>query len=200
MPFWWTTIFPYASICHFFLSYLISIYQFTVHVIIATPGRIYDLMKKELADTKQCQMIIMDEVSCHFQHMSIFRVDMVRKFIKHLFVLNTTDFTILHIPLRYQGNFKTSVEVIRNAVSPQCQSGHDVQLFFWMFWMFYFTVTCAWSLSKNNLLLTSLYKTLCLQVFSLLQNEVLFWLCINNHFDTNDDFVSAILIFWIHRV
>ncbi|XP_046854118.1 DEAD-box ATP-dependent RNA helicase 8-like [Xenia sp. Carnegie-2017] len=32
-----------------------------VHVIIATPGRICDLIKKELAKTKDCQMIVMDE-------------------------------------------------------------------------------------------------------------------------------------------
>ncbi|XP_028412723.1 probable ATP-dependent RNA helicase ddx6 [Dendronephthya gigantea] len=32
-----------------------------VHVIIATPGRIYDLIKKELANTKDCQMVVMDE-------------------------------------------------------------------------------------------------------------------------------------------
>ena len=35
---------------------------FLVHVIIATPGRIYDLIKKELANTKDCQMVVMDEV------------------------------------------------------------------------------------------------------------------------------------------
>ena len=37
-------------------------FHFLVHVIIATPGRIYDLIKKELANTKDCQMAVMDEV------------------------------------------------------------------------------------------------------------------------------------------
>lgn len=38
-------------------------FVFIVHVIIATPGRIFDLMKKELANMKECHMVIMDEVS-----------------------------------------------------------------------------------------------------------------------------------------
>ena len=34
-----------------------------VHVIVATPGRILDLMRKNLADMSKCQMMVMDEVS-----------------------------------------------------------------------------------------------------------------------------------------
>lgn len=35
----------------------------TVHLIVATPGRILDLMKKGVAKMDNCQMLIMDEVS-----------------------------------------------------------------------------------------------------------------------------------------
>lgn len=34
----------------------------TVHVVIATPGRILDLMKKGLAKVEKIQMMVMDEV------------------------------------------------------------------------------------------------------------------------------------------
>lgn len=44
------------------------IYLFAVHVIVATPGRILDLMRKHLADMSKCQMMVMDEVSIkHFE-------------------------------------------------------------------------------------------------------------------------------------
>lgn len=52
--------------------YLIYIYicvynqclvYFTVHVVIATPGRILDLIKKGVAKVNQVQMIVLDEVS-----------------------------------------------------------------------------------------------------------------------------------------
>jgi len=36
---------------------------FVVHVIIATPGRILDLIKKGVAKVNQVQMIVLDEVS-----------------------------------------------------------------------------------------------------------------------------------------
>lgn len=42
------------------ISCLIS---FTVHVVIATPGRILDLIKKGVAKVNQVQMIVLDEVS-----------------------------------------------------------------------------------------------------------------------------------------
>lgn len=35
----------------------------TVHVIIATPGRILDLIKKGVAKVNQVQMVVLDEVS-----------------------------------------------------------------------------------------------------------------------------------------
>lgn len=34
---------------------------FTVQVIIATPGRILDLMDKQVAKTDQCRMLVLDE-------------------------------------------------------------------------------------------------------------------------------------------
>ena len=37
--------------------------SFLVHVVVATPGRILDLMKKGIADMSGCQMLVMDEVS-----------------------------------------------------------------------------------------------------------------------------------------
>lgn len=37
--------------------------MFVVHVIIATPGRILDLIKKGVAKVNQVQMIVLDEVS-----------------------------------------------------------------------------------------------------------------------------------------
>ena len=36
---------------------------FSVHVIIATPGRILDLMNKNLVKTHACNMLVLDEVS-----------------------------------------------------------------------------------------------------------------------------------------
>ena len=36
---------------------------FVVHVIIATPGRILDLIKKGVAKVNQVQMVVLDEVS-----------------------------------------------------------------------------------------------------------------------------------------
>lgn len=42
---------------HFLSSVLI------VHVVIATPGRILDLIKKGIAKVDKAQMIVMDEVS-----------------------------------------------------------------------------------------------------------------------------------------
>lgn len=38
-------------------------FSFTVHVVIATPGRILDLIKKGVAKVNQVQMIVLDEVS-----------------------------------------------------------------------------------------------------------------------------------------
>ena len=46
------------------LSYIyLFLFYFTVHVIIATPGRILDLIKKGVAKVNQVQMIVLDEVS-----------------------------------------------------------------------------------------------------------------------------------------
>lgn len=42
--------------------YLFAFY-FSVHVVIATPGRILDLIKKGVAKVGQVQMIVLDEVS-----------------------------------------------------------------------------------------------------------------------------------------
>lgn len=40
---------------------------FAVHIIIATPGRILDLMRKGVAKMDCCQMLVMDEVSGSFR-------------------------------------------------------------------------------------------------------------------------------------
>ena len=37
---------------------------FSVHVIIATPGRILDLMDKMVANMQNCKILVLDEVSC----------------------------------------------------------------------------------------------------------------------------------------
>ena len=42
------------------MSYFFSI---TVHVIIATPGRVLDLMNKNLVKSQHCNMLVLDEVS-----------------------------------------------------------------------------------------------------------------------------------------
>lgn len=52
---------------HFLSSVLI------VHVVIATPGRILDLIKKGIAKVDKAQMIVMDEVSfAQFVYVFIF--------------------------------------------------------------------------------------------------------------------------------
>lgn len=47
------------SLFFFFLSS-----NLTVHVVIATPGRILDLIKKGVAKVEHVQMIVLDEASC----------------------------------------------------------------------------------------------------------------------------------------
>ena len=37
----------------------------TVHVIVATPGRLLDLIEKSIADVSQCQILVLDEVFTH---------------------------------------------------------------------------------------------------------------------------------------
>lgn len=39
------------------------LYIFAVHVIIATPGRILDLMDKNVANMDHCRVLVLDEVS-----------------------------------------------------------------------------------------------------------------------------------------
>lgn len=38
----------------------------TVHVIIATPGRILDLIEKNVANVSKCQILVLDEVCTTF--------------------------------------------------------------------------------------------------------------------------------------
>lgn len=45
-----------------YINKLFSFFPYPVHVIIATPGRILDLMKKGVAKVDRAQMIVMDEV------------------------------------------------------------------------------------------------------------------------------------------
>lgn len=58
-PFFWIFVLSLLTIfdVHFLSSVLI------VHVVIATPGRILDLIKKGIAKVDKAQMIVMDEVS-----------------------------------------------------------------------------------------------------------------------------------------
>ncbi len=46
-----------------FKTYFFLFIFFAVHVVIATPGRILDLMKKGIAKVDKVQMMVMDEVS-----------------------------------------------------------------------------------------------------------------------------------------
>lgn len=48
--------------CKSCVSYIVFFFL-TVHVVIATPGRILDLIKKGVAKVNQVQMIVLDEVS-----------------------------------------------------------------------------------------------------------------------------------------
>ena len=41
---------------------MIRFFFYSVHVVVATPGRILDLMKKGIADMSNCNMLVMDEV------------------------------------------------------------------------------------------------------------------------------------------
>lgn len=49
----------FSRLNHFFFSS-----NLTVHVVIATPGRILDLIKKGVAKVEHVQMIVLDEASC----------------------------------------------------------------------------------------------------------------------------------------
>ena len=45
------------------LFYLLNLlFLSAVHVIVATPGRILDLMEKGVADVSKCQILVLDEV------------------------------------------------------------------------------------------------------------------------------------------
>lgn len=46
-----------------FVTFVLCIIFLIVHVVIATPGRILDLIKKGVAKVNQVQMIVLDEVS-----------------------------------------------------------------------------------------------------------------------------------------
>jgi len=41
-------------------------FYFIVHVIIATPGRILDLLDKSIAKVDHCRILVLDEVNLHF--------------------------------------------------------------------------------------------------------------------------------------
>lgn len=47
---------------HTFKLELLCAFPFAVHVVIATPGRILDLIKKGVAKVDHVQMIVLDEV------------------------------------------------------------------------------------------------------------------------------------------
>ena len=38
----------------------------SVHVVVATPGRILDLIERKVAVVKNCGMLVLDEVSCFY--------------------------------------------------------------------------------------------------------------------------------------
>lgn len=44
----------------------------TVHIIVATPGRILDLIEKGVAKVGSCQILVLDEVSLSLSHFFIF--------------------------------------------------------------------------------------------------------------------------------
>src|SRR4051812_32149068 len=44
----------------------------TVHLVIATPGRILDLMEKGVADVSHCTKLILDEVMCFTYEFNLF--------------------------------------------------------------------------------------------------------------------------------
>ena len=44
------------------LIFVLYGYLFLVHLIIATPGRILDLMNKNIVKTDNCNMLVLDEV------------------------------------------------------------------------------------------------------------------------------------------
>ena len=44
------------------LIFVLYGYLFSVHLIIATPGRILDLMNKNIVKTDNCNMLVLDEV------------------------------------------------------------------------------------------------------------------------------------------
>lgn len=55
----------YVAVLHLTCCDLLFIhlfFLFVVHVVVATPGRILDLMKKGIAKVDTTQMIVMDEV------------------------------------------------------------------------------------------------------------------------------------------
>lgn len=47
-----------------FFNFFFSFSNLAVHVVIATPGRILDLIKKGVAKVEHVQMIVLDEASC----------------------------------------------------------------------------------------------------------------------------------------
>lgn len=47
------------------------LFAVTVHVVVGTPGRILDLMNKELLKTDSCKMLVLDEVCYWSVHLSL---------------------------------------------------------------------------------------------------------------------------------
>ncbi|EDO39940.1 predicted protein [Nematostella vectensis] len=84
-----------------------------VHVIVATPGRVLDLMKKKLADMSKCQMLVMDEAD---KLLSMDFKKMLEQIIKHLpenrqillfsatFPISVRDFKEKHLRKPYEIN------------------------------------------------------------------------------------------------
>lgn len=57
---------------------IMRIYE-NVHVIIATPGRILDLMEKRVAQMDRCNMLILDEVSLVFEYLRTWTMKCMQK-------------------------------------------------------------------------------------------------------------------------
>ncbi len=53
-----------------FKTFFFFLFFFVVHVVIATPGRILDLIKKGIAKVDKVQMMVMDEVSIAYANCS----------------------------------------------------------------------------------------------------------------------------------
>lgn len=83
---------------------IMRLYQ-TVHVVIATPGRILDLMKKNIADMSQCNMLVLDEadklLSMDFKRLLDILIDMLPRNRQVLLYSATFPVSVKHFKDKY---------------------------------------------------------------------------------------------------